>query len=570
MRKANLKALTPATRVGRALSLLLLALVVTSCSSDSALSRLLKQIPADIDFVAVGNVETVVKSAGGSIEDSKVKLPSFLLSELPSGVANDLDDFNRLLKKSGVDTESCALFGNYDDKRPTLVFALADKDKFISCIEENGFRQKDESADVVYYRKKVYEGSDSDYDDYGYIAVHGDYAYWIERVWIGSSFKPQEALSDYIKDAAEKSFAETPFCDYITSGNAIGAAFKLPGELRRALRHEGVPSEIVEAYEGVICLNGSLDDAATVNGVWYNEDGKVKKFDQFRKFFNLESKVNPKALAFLGKDESFVMASSLKDVDWDELLDMTAATAGMSRSDKAAMSVVKGYLERFDGTVALGWGVTNGFESFNNISAGRNVMEQFSTTIVAELKANKGKSVIEDFMGLLESAGVPFTETSKGFRIDVRELGGSLRVEAHDQFLVMSNHAISADGTNKAVKAVDFGSYISAWAVVLDKNDQLLRDLGLKNDLEFSFVSDAEKSEVTMRLKVDDGKSEGVIASVVRMVIKLRDQQASFRKHLFSSRSSASAMGSEPYASNSSYDTDYVDADTVAVCDDYE
>ena len=45
---------------------------------------------------------------------------------------------------------------------------------------------------------------------------------------------------------------------------------------------------------------------------------------------------------------------------------MSSATS-MSRFERARMNAFTGYLEKIDGTAALGFGVKNGIESFNNI-----------------------------------------------------------------------------------------------------------------------------------------------------------------------------------------------------------
>ena len=39
---------------------------------------LLENVPASMDVVMVGNVKTIIESAGGNMEDSKIHLPKFL------------------------------------------------------------------------------------------------------------------------------------------------------------------------------------------------------------------------------------------------------------------------------------------------------------------------------------------------------------------------------------------------------------------------------------------------------------------------------------------------------------
>lgn len=160
-----------------------MALVMTtSCSDNGKMKALLEQIPENTEVVCVGNVKTILESAGGSIEDSKIKLPSYVLDALPRQKANDIDKANDFLKKSGIDLDACAIFGNYKDSRPIILFALSDKSQFIAAIEKDGYKETNFDGDAKLYKKKVYEGSSSEYDDYGYLLIKDDYAYWIERV----------------------------------------------------------------------------------------------------------------------------------------------------------------------------------------------------------------------------------------------------------------------------------------------------------------------------------------------------------------------------------------------------
>ena len=189
------------------------------------MKALLEQIPENTEVVCVGNVKTILESAGGSIEDSKIKLPSYVLDALPRQKANDIDKANDFLKKSGIDMDACAVFGNYKDSRPIILFALSDKSQFIASIEKDGYKETNFDGDAKLYKKKVYEGSSSEYDDYGYLLIKDDYAYWIERVWAGSDFKPASHLANVVEDAAKHNFADTNFGDYILDGNAGGIAF---------------------------------------------------------------------------------------------------------------------------------------------------------------------------------------------------------------------------------------------------------------------------------------------------------------------------------------------------------
>lgn len=366
--------------------------VVMALSGSSKMKNLLKQIPADAEIVAVGNVQTILESAGGKIEDSKISLPSFFTDFLGKEKMKDIDKANEFLKKSGIAPEACAVFGYFKKNNPVILFALNDAKQFVKTIEEEGFKEKDKDGDITIYTKKVYEGYNPEYDDYGYIAINGNYAYWIERVWAGSDLRPASFLPQVIKDAADKNFADTPYGSYILDGNAGGVAFKWPKEMRQMMRESGVPSDLLSIYDGTVCLRGNLKkEKAEVIMKMFDENGKELDAELFKDFMDPSAQIDKKALKLLGKDEVMVMAASLKEVKWDKYADLITGTARMSRAEKAQMNVVFDYLKNVEGTVAAGFGLTNGMESVKQMNSHDEVMQAFSTTLVVETKDDKAK-----------------------------------------------------------------------------------------------------------------------------------------------------------------------------------
>lgn len=509
----------------------LMLLLVTACSNGSKMSDLLKKVPAETDMVVIGNVKTIIESLGGSVEGSSITLPSYINNELSESDADAYDNAKSFLKNSGINMDACAMMMDYNDGHPIVVFSLDDSKQFIRTIEDEGYREKDEEDGVVFYSKKVYESSyDSDYDNYGYVAIKDNYAYWIDSVWKGSDFKPMKALSNLIADASEKSFVKTKFCDYITSGNAAGAAFKLPRELRREMRDAGLPREIADIYEGVICLKGDLtNNEATITAKWLDEDGETKDFGMFNKYVNTKAKINPQVLSYMNKDDSFVYAVSMKDVDWDGYMDMIAETTRVSRSDKSVMTIVKSYLEKLDGTVAVGIGVTNGLESLAKIEQGRNVFNEFSMTVVCETKQGKAKGIINDMKGLLDSEHIEYNDKSNGFSLNIPGEDAILYVEANDDVVVLSNQSIKK-GNNATVNNMNFGDYIAVAGIVLNKSNQLMRDLNVGHGMKMSLAFDAENVEGTLNFAIGGSEQQGVIEKLTRIILDLVSREKELTK----------------------------------------
>lgn len=501
--------------------------VVVALSGSSKMKNLLKQVPADAEIVAVGNVQTILESAGGKIEDSKISLPSFFTDFLGKEKMKDVDKANEFLKKSGIDPEACAVFGFFKKNNPVVLFALNDAKQFVKTIEEEGFKEKDKDGDITIYTKKVYEGYEPEYDDYGYIAINGNYAYWIERVWAGSDLRPTSFLPQVIKDAADKNFADTPYGSYILEGNAGGVAFKWPKEMRQMMRENGVPSDLLSIYDGTVCLRGNLKkEKAEVVMKMFDENGKELDADLFKDFMDPSAQIDKKALKLLGKDEVMVMAASLKEVKWDKYADLITGTARMSRAEKAQINVVFDYLKNVEGTVAAGFGLTNGMESVKQMNSHDEVMRAFSATLVVETKDGKAKRIMDDLKGLMEKMRMPFEDQAKGFTIDLSQMGAEGKVYAGivDDFIVVANHPIKEDGRNIWANEGDLTDYISAFGLWLKKDNKLMRDLGLPYEVKFTVCCKPKSMETSMVLEIDGDDNPGVIAGIAKLALKMAEK----------------------------------------------
>lgn len=502
------------------LCLAVVMLLTVSCSENAKLKDLLKQIPADADVVLVGNLKTVMESAGGSLADSKIKLPSNIADELPSSAMNDIDDVNAFLKKSGIDLDACAFFVDYNQNYPVIVFSLTDKKQFVDAIEDKGFREKTSEDDIVFYTKKTYASSDPDWDDYDYIAVNGSYAYWIQSVWVGSKFKPVRYLQDMIEAADDKNYMDTPYGDYIIDGNAGGIALKWPKDMKKELRKSGMPSDMLSVYDGVICMRANLsDNQCTVDIKLYDKDGHEINADFAKQFTDTSATIDGKALAMLGKDESLIYTLSLKNFAWGKYADWIADASDMSRSERSQLNAVISYFEKINGTVAVGFGLKDGLTSIESMYNENDILAQFSTTMVIETKNGKAKQLIEDMKGFLEEAQIPFNESGSGFSIDIRELGGELNVKHFNNFVVLANHPIKENNYNALVKNTNFTDYLFAFCIGLNKENPLMRDLNIKNDVKFMIYSKPETFETSMMLEIDGKGDSGVIAKAVNIVL---------------------------------------------------
>ncbi len=509
------------------LGALIMLLVLTACSNEmTETSNILKKMPANVDVVAVGNFKTIIESAGGTVDESTFTLPSYITSMLSGAEKEQFEEIKGLMQNSGVSINACAVAGNIEDYRPIVIFELNDSEKFKAAIVNVGFGEKNEEDGVTYYAKKVNESAyNSDFADYDYIAIKESYAYYINAVRQNHAFNPMGAIKRLIEDAAKMPFADTEFCDYIVSGNVGGVAFKIPTKLQQELRNAGMPSNIIDIYKGVICLRGNLSaDEVKIDLKFFEEDGKTKDLSEFSKFMDMNAKISSKVLSYMSKEVVLVYAASIKGVDWDSYMEMVANNANMSRSDRTMMNLVKSYLEQLDGTVAFGVGLKNGMQSIMNIQRQQDILVELPVTMVCETKPGKAVSILNDIKVLLESKQVEFVDKSNGLSLSVPNENGTVFIEAEDDVLILSNRVINEDNDNLTVNNIDFADYIVAAGLYLDKNNPLMTDFQIDNDVLVSATYDAKAVESTMTLKVEGDNSTGVLEKVFSTIIEVANR----------------------------------------------
>ncbi len=503
---------------------LLLLVMAAACSGDAKMTGLLEKVPANADFVAVGNLKTVIESAGGSVEEGKIKLPAYVADKMKEATeTEEYKDFEAFLKKSGADIDACAITINFYEKLPTVIFALNDEEKFVNAIKGEDFKMKEVKDGVTFYAKATYESEY--YTRYCYLAIKDGYVYCHPEVNKERENQTVRAIERLIEEADDASFAGTSFSDYITSGNAAGIAVRVPGELKSTMRDAGIPGDMPDLYEGVVCFKGDLtENAATFSMKWFDEEGNEKDLGALSKFMDMSAKINTDALAYMGADEFIVYAAGLKDVNWDNYIDMMSEAARMSRSDKAMLTIVKSYLEKIDGTVAVGFGLKNGVASISQLEQGEGVAKEASLTIVCEVKSGKATGLISDLKRVLDQYNVDYNDKSGGLSFTLPGGNGSIYLEAKDDILVLSNNKIKDDNNNPVVENVSFGNYIAAAGVYLSKDNPLMKDLKVKNDVKVAFTIDGQTLETTMTLEMDGDNSTGIIGKFVKAIISATEQ----------------------------------------------
>ncbi len=511
------------------LGLCLSVIILTTACGSNRLAELLEHVPADADFVMTGDIKTILESAGGKVEGSEVKMPSYVGEMQSDREARNMEETLRWIKNSGIDVTSSALVGlKYQDRYPVVVFAIADKDKLKKALEVEDFTEKDAVDDVDIYVKKD-EGYSS-YTRQSYVAIDGGYGYWIDKVYSDDN-EGMKIMKQYLLSLSNRPMADTDMADYVSDGKAAGMIAKLPSELRREMAKAGVPEEMANLYSGYVCLNIKIDgDEAEARLKLFDENGKAKTTEDWGKMMDMKAKIDPEALAYMSPEECLVYAVSMKNVNWDKYMDQFASAANLSRQDKSVLTVMKSYLEKFDGTVAIGVGLKNGKTSIEAIDKGEEVLNHLPVTIVAQTKEGKAASLIKDVKSLLGSQNeIFYTSTANGLRVNLPKNIGTLWFEAKDNMLILSSNPIKK-GSNPVAEHVNFQDYIFAAALHLGKDNPLMRDFDVKSDLTATIAFDAEAGEAVLKLKMTGDGEAGLIERFLRSVIGMGKKYEQMRE----------------------------------------
>lgn len=511
-------------------------LAFASCSQSSKSRMLLEQVPEQADVVVIADIKSIFASAGGTIENGKITLPQVISDRLSGKDSRAVDEVLEMLHNSGVDLDLCAIIvADYEKPAPVLIIAVDDKAKFVKAIGEADFDETDEEDNLKFYSTRTYQSTyNSDYDKYCYIAVGDKYAYIMPDVSARGDSKPVKQIARIVQDAAKASFASSAYADYIIEDDsAFGMAVRMPRELRRELRQAGMPEAVTDMYKGALCARTKLgEDIATMRFRFFGENGKPVDFSILKGAVDFDARVSNKALSYLHADEFLVGAMAVKGVDWGAFTDAVASQPGMPASYRMGMNIVRSYLENIDGTVAFGFGLTDGLRSVANIDYNVDVMKQMAITLVVETKPGRAAVMASDIASFVEQTGISLQRGSdNGFSVNIPQIGGDIYVGGDDDILVISNRPVNSVNSNAAVKTFPFADYMSAGVIYLPADNPLMKQLGISADVQLGGISIMPEceSELSMRITGGDVKG-GILARLADVIVSISEAEESYSR----------------------------------------
>lgn len=536
--------------------------ITTGCSDRSG--ALVDCIPADEEFALVGNIEDIVESLGGTIENNKISLPSFVTQELSGQDFEQYKEYISKIKDSGIACENVAIAANYKDYMPVFIVKVDDEKKFKRFAEDEGFDDEGEEDGIRFFLRR----EKSDYGDYyrdHAIGLKKGYAYYTQSSKY-SDVKAQRVIERFIENAQEAPMSRTKIGNFISKGQTIGGAFKIPKEAKREMRNSGMSAEAAAILDGYICFSAKLEgDKLTGNLCALDEDGKKIDFSKaYESYYDKNATVSSKALSYLNKKEQLVFAVSLKNVKWNKILDQ--ASANMYGQSAMYIAIVKEYLNKIDGTVAMGFGFTGGLDALESLNRNPlSAMSQISFTMVVETKPGKAKGVFNDITELLDNTGIAYSKSGKSnISMSLPENMGDYYMKYDENLLIISTNPIKESGDNPVVKGYDLDDFFSGIGLVLDGKSELMKDLGLSAYNVGAFIAcDVKDNELKYELKINGKNKEGVLGQLVRLGMDYYEYMQEMRRNSYNSYDDY-----DYYEEYDDYD-DWEYTDSVAVVDDY-
>lgn len=510
------------------LLVMVLALLASSCTGDAAVKRmntqLLKHVPTNVDYVVVGDLTTVVKSADGEFKNGKLVLPSYITDYLSSCI--DRDDykvFEKALEKfneAGINP-SAAIFGNYDDDEPVILFSIKDKKSFYNFLDDMKFRENDKTDGWVSYLQKVYYSEWSNETHYYVVVTNGSYAYLTE-CWVEKKSEAVDVVMSVIKKVKRDNFAKTGYGKYIQNSNVAGAALRIPGEIKVGMKGAGVPGDIANIFDGAVCMRSNLNkNKLEAKLTILDKNGKEANPKPLKDYVDISAQINKNALALLGEDEFMVFGGTAKDVKWNKLLD----DISLNRSDRHALNMAMDYIENLNGTVIMGCGVKNGLKTLGALDKYKydDALKQVSFTYIIEMKKGKAAGMVDDLQDLAKkfSAGT-IKSNDNGFQIEIdnyRYGDMTFYVGSVDNFFVVATHPIEKKNNNPVAKEFQFDKFHGACGLVLYSDNKIMKDLCFDNTLKLSMTQKPKSFELTFTFEVDGGTRKGLVGKLAESFI---------------------------------------------------
>lgn len=485
------------------LMLALIAAMFGACSKDKT-DTTMERIPANADVAIVLDLKKMVESAGGKIDGDEVALPEYL---------TEINDFDvKSYCSSGLKLDCVGGWADADNEACFEVFAVKDADRLKEFLAGKGYKPTMAAGGYEFY------GRDGDYDDslLPRCAVGDGWAYFIEHEATDGE------VAKIIDSAASEPLSKTAQGQYASEGDA--ASLVMSSRIVRRLMPPLAPMMFSSA---TISMNFDIrKDEIVGHSAMFDSEGKRLSPDSFGFKFDSSATVSTDALEYLAPSEALVFAAALKDVDWDSVVNSVGAQAGMNATQRIMLGMIKDYLKKIDGTVAVGIGFDGTMADLENASGRGKTIDYLPLTIVVQTAPGVPKGLLGDLEAVLSTFGVRASMSGDSFSAHLPGQGGMIYGKAEKRTLILSTRQIESYDNNPAKKLLKGG--IFGLSVCLPADYPLIREIGVDDNLEFSAVADAKNAESTFCLKVSGPGDAGVLERLIKLAAQYEKAQNVF------------------------------------------
>ncbi|MBE6304866.1 MAG: DUF4836 family protein [Bacteroidales bacterium] len=501
------------------------AVALNSCiggNADKRIADVLDAVPAEADMVGVLDIKLLMNSADIELNGSDIILPTYIKNEIPGEAMNEFEEFEEEYAETGLDISAGAMFASLSGDRERMFFVLPVRDKatFSDYMENHEEQLSETEKGVTYYY------TNSSWDDQIRIecAENNGYVYFLEsRRYFDNMDEAIRILQPFF--APEKSYRSTMQGALILEGNGGGFAFTMPKVLIREMRKEDVPSSISNSLEGAYFVANytlNADKLVTTMAV-YDSNNKPLSLNNIIgneiPGLTLTSGIDSKILKYLPANTIAAYAANVEGTDWNELFDWSAETFRLSRDERGALTMVGSYLKKLGGNIAIGAGFDGGLKEVGQLINGEaNPLENITFGVAIQTQPNGASDLIKELSGLLDMAEMPYEKINNGLSVSIPDLG-EIYAMAIDDMIVISNEKITAAQSNP-VSRTDFGEQILGCIFVVDKNNQILQDLGINYGLEMVGGYSANPLRGDGELRII-GSPDNLVTSIVKTVFDI-------------------------------------------------
>lgn len=496
------------------------AVALNSCiggNADKRIADVLNAVPADADMVGVLDIKLLMNSADIELNGSDIILPTYIKNEIPGEMMNEFEEFEEEYAETGLDISAGAMFASLSGDRERMFFVLPVRDQatFSDYMENHEEQLSETEKGVTYYY------TNSSWDDQIRIecAENNGYVYFLEsRRYFDNMDEAIRILQPFF--APEKSYRSTKQGALLLAGNGGGFAFTMPKTLIREMRKEHVPSSISNSLEGAYFVaNYSLNaDKLVTTMAVYDSNNKPLSLNNIIgneiPGLTLTSGIDSKILKYLPANTIAAYAANVEGTDWNELFDWSAETFRLSRDERGALTMVGSYLKKLGGNIAIGAGFDGGLKEAGQLINGEaNPLENITFGVAIQTQPNGASDLIKELSGLLDMAEMPYEKTNNGLSVSIPDLG-EIYAMAIDDMIVISNEKITAAQSNP-VSRTDLGEQILGCVFVVDKNNQVLQDLGINYGLEMVGGYSANPLRGDGELRII-GSPDNLVTSIIK------------------------------------------------------